>query len=141
MKPLKHQCGVAMVRLLKPLEYYQQMYGTWMCGPNNIYLMMEKQHNRRQKGAGLANAKMNATSGEEFFFRERTLVTTAVEEDFKAVHAIFKNFEDKQLADAQFASRHIPFAGDYMGHLRYYTYLQEWPFLCAIVYTKKRLAC
>lgn len=122
MEPLKHECGVAMVRLLKPLDFYQQKYGTWMYGLNKLYLMMEKQHNRGQEGAGLASVKMNAAPGEEFFFRERALGTTAIEEIFKAVHGNFKNFENKQLADAQFASRHIPFAGEiYMGHLRYST--------------------
>ena len=55
MEPLKHECGVAMIRLLKPLEYYQQKYGSWMYGLDKLYLLMEKQHNRGQDGAGLAN--------------------------------------------------------------------------------------
>jgi len=55
MEPLKHECGVAMIRLLKPLEYYQQKYGTWMYALNKLYLMMEKQHNRGQEGAGVSN--------------------------------------------------------------------------------------
>ena len=65
MEPLKHECGVAMVRLLKPLSYYEKKYGTWMYGLNKLYLLMEKQHNRGQEGAGLACVKMQAAPGEE----------------------------------------------------------------------------
>lgn len=60
MEPLKHECGVAMIRLLKPLEYYQEKYGTWMYGLNKLYLLMEKQHNRGQEAAGLACVKLQA---------------------------------------------------------------------------------
>ena len=63
MEVLKHECGVAMVRLLKPLEYYHQKYGTWMYGLNKLYLLMEKQHNRGQEGAGLACVKLEASPG------------------------------------------------------------------------------
>ena len=122
MEPLKHECGVAMVRLLKPLDYYQNKYGTWMYGLNKLYLMMEKQHNRGQEGAGLACVKTKANPGEEFFFRERALGTGAIEEIFGAVHSKFKNYTAEQLADTSFASCHLPFAGEiYMGHLRYST--------------------
>ena len=71
MEPLKHECGVAMIRLLKPLEYYQEKYGTWMYGLNKLYLMMEKQHNRGQEGAGMAAVKLNVKPGNEYMFRER----------------------------------------------------------------------
>ena len=67
MEQLKHECGVAMVRLLKPLEYYHQKYGTWMYGLNKLYLLMEKQHNRGQEGAGLACVKLEASPGEEYY--------------------------------------------------------------------------
>ena len=73
MEPLKHECGVAMIRLLKPLEYYQEKYGTWMYGLNKLYLLMEKQHNRGQEAAGLACVKLQADPGEEYMFRERGL--------------------------------------------------------------------
>lgn len=63
MEPLKHECGVAMIRLLKPLEYYQEKYGTWMYGLNKLYLLMEKQHNRGQEAAGLACVKLQADPG------------------------------------------------------------------------------
>lgn len=71
MEQLKHECGVAMIRLLKPLEYYEEKYGTWMYGLNKLYLLMEKQHNRGQEGAGLACVKLEASPGEEYMFRER----------------------------------------------------------------------
>ena len=122
MEPLKHECGVAMVRLLKPLSYYEKKYGTWMYGLNKLYLLMEKQHNRGQEGAGLACVKMQAAPGEEFMFRERALGGTAIQEIFSSVHRNFSNFTDGQLHDADFAARHVPFAGEmYMGHLRYST--------------------
>lgn len=73
MEQLKHECGVAMIRLLKPLEYYEKKYGTWMYGLNKLYLLMEKQHNRGQEGAGLACVKLEANPGEEYMFRERAL--------------------------------------------------------------------
>ena len=71
MEQLKHECGVAMIRLLKPLEYYEKKYGTWMYGLNKLYLLMEKQHNRGQEGAGLACVKLEANPGEEYMFREQ----------------------------------------------------------------------
>lgn len=69
MEQLKHECGVAMIRLLKPLEYYEKKYGTWMYGLNKLYLLMEKQHNRGQEGAGLACVKLEANPGEEYMFQ------------------------------------------------------------------------
>ena len=66
MEPLKHECGVAMIRLLKPLEYYQEKYGTWMFGLNKLYLMMEKQHNRGQEGAGMSCVKLDGQPGSEY---------------------------------------------------------------------------
>lgn len=122
MEPLKHECGVAMVRLLKPLAYYQEKYGSWMYGLNKLYLLMEKQHNRGQEGAGLACVKMRAAPGEEFMFRERAEGSNAIQEIFNAVHLQLDKFSHAELNDADFASRFIPFAGElYMGHLRYST--------------------
>lgn len=122
MEILKHECGVACVRLLKPLSYYQEKYGTWMYGLNELYLLMEKQHNRGQEGAGLACVKMKAALGEEFMFRERGLGSGAIQEIFANVHKQYRNYSDKELQDANFAAQHIPFAGElYMGHLRYST--------------------
>lgn len=122
MEILKHECGVAMVRLLKPLEYYHQKYGTWMYGLNKLYLLMEKQHNRGQEGAGLACVKLEAKAGEEYMFRERALGTGAITEIFSAVHEHFRDLTSAQLNDPIFAKNNLPFAGElYMGHLRYST--------------------
>ena len=111
-----------MVRLLKPMSYYQEKYGTWLYGLNKLYLMMEKQHNRGQEGAGLACVKMAAAPGEEYMFRERALGSGAIQEIFANVHGRFRDYPKEQLEDAAYAERHIPFAGEiYMGHLRYST--------------------
>ena len=122
MEELKHECGVAMIRLLKPLEYYEKKYGTWMYGLNKLYLLMEKQHNRGQEGAGLACVKMAANPGEEYMFRERALGAGAITEIFQTVHEHFKDLSTEQLHDADYAEKVLPFAGEvYMGHLRYST--------------------
>ena len=102
MEQLKHECGVAMIRLLKPLSYYEQKYGTWRYGLNKLYLMMEKQHNRGQEGAGVACVNLDAPAGEEYMFRERAEGKDAITEVFKHVD---KSFEGQL----------------YMGHLRYST--------------------
>lgn len=122
MEPLKHECGVAMIRLLKPLEYYQKKYGTWMYGINKLYLMMEKQHNRGQEGAGLAAVKLNVKPGNEYMFRERAEGSNAIKEIFSTVHGKFCGQSAEQLADVNYAREHLAFAGElYMGHLRYST--------------------
>ena len=122
MEPLKHECGVAMIRLKKPLAYYQQKYGTWMYGLNKLYLLMEKQHNRGQEGAGLACLKTAAEPGEEYMFRERAMGSSAISEIFAAVHSQLHDAAPDKLQDASYAQKHLPFAGEiYMGHLRYST--------------------
>src|SRR5574344_2568539 len=105
MEPLKHECGVAMIRLLKPLEYYKEKYGTWMYGLNKLYLMMEKQHNRGQEGAGVACVKLKSQPGNEYMFRERALGSNAITEIFGAIHNNFVNLTKEQLADAGYASQ------------------------------------
>ena len=111
-----------MVRLLRPLEFYRQKYGSWMYGLNKLYLMMEKQHNRGQEGAGLACVKMRGAPGQEFMFRERAEGANAIKEIFAAVHQNFSGLTAAELEDADLASRRFPFAGElYMGHLRYST--------------------
>ena len=122
MEQLKHECGVAMIRLLKPLSYYKQKYGTWLYGLNKLYLLMEKQHNRGQEGAGLTCVKLQSQPGEEYMFRERALGTGAITEIFGAVHRHFASLPSEKLHDADYAQRYLPFAGElYMGHLRYST--------------------
>ena len=102
MEELKHECGVAMIRLLKPLDYYERKYGTWRYGLNKLYLMMEKQHNRGQEGAGVACVNLDAPAGKEYMFREKAEGKDAITEIFKRV-------------DCSFAGQL------YMGHLRYST--------------------
>ena len=118
---IKHECGIAMVRLLKPLSYYQEKYGTYLYGLNKLYLLMEKQHNRGQEGAGLACVKLHAQPAEEFIYRERAMGTGAIQEIFANVKKqIQETPHDK--SDAEWAALHLPFAGEvYMGHLRYST--------------------
>lgn len=122
MEPLKHECGVAMIRLRKPLSYYQEKYGTWMYGLNKLYLLMEKQHNRGQEGAGLAVVKLHSAPGDEYLFRERAEGSSAIQEIFNAVYASFSDTPQDLLADATYAEKNLPFAGScLMGHLRYST--------------------
>jgi len=102
VEPLKHECGVAMIRLLKPIEYYEQKYGTRHYGLNKLYLMMEKQHNRGQEGAGIASVHLEAVSGQEYMFREKAQGKDAITEIFSHTH---DNFAGELL----------------MGHLRYST--------------------
>lgn len=122
MEPIKHECGIAVVRLRKPLEYYHRKYGTWMYGLNKLYLLMEKQHNRGQEGAGVACVKQNMNPGEEFMFRERAEGANAITEVFAQIHANYDKLTDLQLNDPLFAANTLPFAGNsYIGHLRYST--------------------
>ena len=122
METLKHECGIAVVRLLKPLEYYHEKYGTWMYGLNKLYLLMEKQHNRGQEGAGMACVKLNANPGEEYLFIEKATGTDAITEIFGNVQKRFKNFNLSDTVNPYFATERLPFAGEcYMGHLRYST--------------------
>lgn len=122
MELLKHECGVAMIRLLKPLEFYQQKYGTWMYGLNKLYLMMEKQHNRGQEGAGLSCVKLETEPGSEYMFRVRAEGSNAITEIFGTVNDNFKGLPVERLSDMEFVKHCLPFAGNlYMGHLRYST--------------------
>ena len=122
MEQLKHECGIAMIRLLKPLDYYQQKYGTWLYGMNKLYLMMEKQHNRGQEGAGIACVKLDTRPGEEYMFREKAQGSNAITEIFANAQEGFRHLSPELLADTEYAKKNLPFAGElYMGHLRYST--------------------
>ena len=122
MEQLKHECGVAMIRLLKPLDYYQRKYGTWMYGMNKLYLMMEKQHNRGQEGAGMACVKLGTKPGNEYMFREKAEGANAITEIFKNAQKGFAALTPTQISDPNYAKRNLAFAGEiYMGHLRYST--------------------
>jgi amidophosphoribosyltransferase len=122
MEEIKEDCGVALIRLLKPLEYYQEKYGTWMYPLNKLYLMMEKQHNRGQEGAGMSCVKLNTQPGNEYMFRERAEGSNAITEIFDNVHKNYANIASDDLSNVEFAKTNLPFAGElYMGHLRYST--------------------
>lgn len=119
---IKHECGIAVIRLLKPLDYYYNKYGTWQYGLDKMYLLMEKQHNRGQEGAGLGAVKLEASPGNEFIFRERALGSSAISEIFSHVHTSFQQFSKEQLSDIEFVKTSVPFAAElFIGHLRYST--------------------
>ncbi|GHV58066.1 amidophosphoribosyltransferase [Bacteroidia bacterium] len=116
MEQLQHECGIALVRLLKPIEYYVEKYGTWQYGLNKLYLLMEKQHNRGQEGAGIGCVSAKAEPGTEYIFRERAMGSNAIKEVFQATY----NKIDRTPAGTPYPL--IPFCGEvYMGHLRYST--------------------
>ncbi|MBV5282518.1 MAG: amidophosphoribosyltransferase [Paludibacter sp.] len=115
-------CGIAMVRLLKPLDYYQEKYGTWQYGLQKMYLLMEKQHNRGQEGAGIATVKLDMPAGEEYIWRERVEGKNAIQEIFAEINKKMSSFPSEVYADVQKSKELLPFAGElYMGHLRYST--------------------
>lgn len=115
-------CGIAMIRLLKPLEYYQEKYGTWQYGLQKMYLLMEKQHNRGQEGAGLATIKLDVPSGEEYIWRDRVEGKNAIQEIFADMHKTMATKDQDIINSAQLAKLNLPFAGElYLGHLRYST--------------------
>lgn len=115
-------CGIAMIRLLKPLEYYQQKYGTWQYGLQKMYLLMEKQHNRGQEGAGLATVKLDMPPGEEYIWRERVEGKNAIQDIFAGINKTMSGAAPDLLGDAGYVKSTLPFAGElYLGHLRYST--------------------
>ncbi len=117
MEQIKHECGVAMIRLLKPRAYYKEKYGTELYGLDRLYLIMEKEHNRGQEAAGIGCVKLNVDPGNEYIFRERALGSGAISEIFSKVHGRI-NDELGEGIDIDDAS----FVGEvYMGHLRYST--------------------
>src|SRR5690554_2705228 len=123
---LKHECGIAMVRLLKPLEYYKEKYGTAFYGVNKMYLMMEKQHNRGQDGAGLASIKMNVEPGERYISRIRSNDAQPIQDIFSQINERI-NLEFKEHPeyknDVALQKRNIPYLGEvFLGHVRYGTF-------------------
>ena len=119
MEQLKHECGVAMIRLLKPLNYYRQKYGTSRYGLNKLYLMMEKQHNRGQEGAGIACVNLTAPVGEEYMFRERAEGKDAITEIFNRLAP--SPLETKEDHASATHGGGWEGASLFMGHLRYST--------------------
>lgn len=124
--PVKHECGIALLRLRKPPEYYIDKYGAWDYGLQKMYLMMEKQHNRGQDGAGIAGIKLNVQPGNRYIFRQRSNRPDPIREIFGLIYEdigkILNNGNARPM-DATFIMNNIPFACDvYLGHLRYGTY-------------------
>ncbi len=123
---IKHECGVALLRLLKPLEFYHKKYGTSLYGLKKMYLLMEKQHNRGQDGVGLANVKLDVEVGKRYISRKRSVATNPLQDVFQQANKRFveleKNDSDK-LKDPKWMKENLPFTGElFLGHLRYGTF-------------------
>ena len=123
---IKHECGIALIRLLKPLSYYKEKYGDIHYGLNRMYLLMEKQHNRGQDGAGLAVIKLDTAPGKSYFDRERSVDKQAIKAIFDKVFQPFSTLSDKEkdnLKDMDYVKNNYPFMGELLlGHLRYGTH-------------------
>lgn len=124
--PIKHECGIALVRLLKPLEFYIEKYGTSMYALNKMYLLMEKQHNRGQDGAGLVNIKFDVEPGDRYISRYRSNDSQPIKHIFDKVNNKFRKAYQKhpdKLKDVKWMKKNVPFTGEvFLGHLRYGTY-------------------
>ena len=123
---IKHECGIAMVRLLKPLSYYKEKYGTSFYALNKMYLLMEKQHNRGQDGAGLANIKFDMEPGKRYISRHRSNSSTPIKDVFAHINERFESEFDKHpehIQDPEWLKQNLPFTGElFLGHLRYGTH-------------------
>jgi amidophosphoribosyltransferase len=123
---IKHECGIAHIRLLKPLEYYKEKYGTAFYGVNKMYLMMEKQHNRGQDGAGFASIKLDMEPGERYISRVRSIEQQPIQDIFSKInHRINSAFEEhpEYQNDVEAQKKHIPYIGEVLlGHVRYGTF-------------------
>ena len=123
---LKHECGVAMLRLLKPLEFYKEKYGTSFYALKKMYLLMEKQRNRGQDGAGMANVKLDTPAGKRYISRKRSTTTNPIQDLFAQINQRFINLEESdpsKLEDTNWLKHTMPFTGElFLGHLRYGTY-------------------
>ena len=123
---IKHECGIAMLRLRKPIEYYINKYGTWSYGLQKMYLMMEKQHNRGQDGAGIAGIKLDVPPGNRYIFRQRSNKANPIKEVFDLIYQdidALTQLYPEDFENPGFIKEKVPFACDiYLGHLRYGTY-------------------
>ena len=124
--PIQHECGIALLRLKKPLEYYLDKYGSVLWGLNKMHLLMEKQHNRGQDGAGVANIKLDMQPGERYISRTRSVQKNPTQDIFDQINAKFKAVYDENpaaLKDVDYLKRNVGFTGEvFLGHLRYGTY-------------------
>lgn len=123
---LKHECGIALIRLLKPLEYYKEKYGTAFYGVNKMYLMMEKQHNRGQDGAGFASIKLDTKPGERYISRVRSIAQQPIQDIFAQINErVNKELLEhpEYSSDVALQKKHIPYIGELLlGHVRYGTF-------------------
>jgi amidophosphoribosyltransferase len=123
---IKHECGIALLRLRKPLEYYIRKYGSWAYGLQKMYLMMEKQHNRGQDGAGIAGIKLDMAPGNRYIFRQRSNKPDSIRKIFGNIYSDIEHItmnHGNEIENAGFIKDNVPFACDlYLGHLRYGTY-------------------
>ncbi|MCB4807145.1 amidophosphoribosyltransferase [Tamlana sp. 62-3] len=123
---LKHECGIAMIRLLKPLEYYKEKYGSAFYGVNKMYLMMEKQHNRGQDGAGFASIKLDTKPGERYISRVRSVAQQPIQDIFGQINDRINNefkLHPEYLDDVAAQKKNIPYIGEVLlGHVRYGTF-------------------
>ena len=124
--PIKHECGIALLRLKQPLEYYLEKYGSALWGLNKMHLLMEKQHNRGQDGAGIANIKLDMQPGERYISRSRSVQKNPTHDIFDQINAKFKALYDEnpdKLKDVSYLKKNVGFTGEvFLGHLRYGTY-------------------
>lgn len=123
---IKHECGISLIRLLKPLEYYQKKYGTAFYGVNKMYLMMEKQHNRGQDGAGFASIKLDMAPGERYMSRVRSVDSQPIQDIFGQINDRINSVlrqHPEYVNDVAAQKKYIPFIGEVLlGHLRYGTF-------------------
>ena len=123
---IKHECGIALLRLLKPLDFYKKKYGSSLYGLNKMYLLMEKQHNRGQDGVGIANVKLDTEPGKRYISRKRSIAANPLQDLFKQVNRRFVELEKsnpQKLSDCKWMKKNLPFTGElYLGHLRYGTF-------------------
>ena len=123
---IKHECGISLIRLLKPLEYYKEKYGTAFYGVNKMYLMMEKQHNRGQDGAGFASIKLNMAPGERYISRQRSVAQQPIQDIFAQINTRINEVmrENPEYAeDVALQKKHVPYIGELLlGHVRYGTF-------------------
>ena len=124
--PIKHECGIALLRLKKPLEFYLEKYGTALYGINKMHLLMEKQHNRGQDGAGIANIKFDMEPGNRYISRTRSIKKNPTQDIFDQINAKFQQIQQENpenLKDVDFLKKNVGFTGElFLGHLRYGTF-------------------
>ena len=123
---IKHECGIALVRLLKPLEFYQKKYGTSFYGINKLYLLMEKQHNRGQDGAGFASIKFDVQPGTRYISRVRSIKQSPIQDIFAQINERLNEVLEKnpnKKSDVQWQIENMPYVGNlFLGHVRYGTF-------------------